>query len=320
MFEDRFSVAIGDREVELLIQSEFGERYVLDRPRYGGAVNDVDLQRPAEVLVAAGKRLGDGHLLRGRARDAERRGRRGAVDREGVARAVFALGKGGCAGSEENDGRSREGPSEETHIPNNAGETVMVTIRPMQRADVSAFAAWAKHTDPLFLHYNLPPLSDANADELWAFLSGSPAACRAYAGLAGDRMIATLIVRNMVSADASGELGIMLDPAFLGRGIGRRILRDFVAVLATEGFRRLHLEVAGYNGRAIAAYRASGFAACDEYWADPEPGFDVGSLLDGPAATTVLPNVRLASGGQYQTRVVRMERRLASSMKDDPGP
>ena len=40
----------------------------------------------------------------------------------------------------------------------------------------------------------------------------------------GERVIATLIVRNMDPATASGELGIMLDPAYLGRGLGRRIL------------------------------------------------------------------------------------------------
>jgi RimJ/RimL family protein N-acetyltransferase len=180
----------------------------------------------------------------------------------------------------------------------------------MRREDVDAFAAWAQHVDPLFRHYNVPVLSAGDADDLWAFLSGNPAVRRPYAGSAGGRMIATLIVRNMDIATASGELGIMVDPAFLGRGLGRRILAAFVEVLACEGFRRLHLEVAGYNGRAIAAYRASGFAVCDEYWSDPEPGLDVAALLDGPAADTVSPNVRLDSGGGYRARIVRMERRI----------
>jgi RimJ/RimL family protein N-acetyltransferase len=190
----------------------------------------------------------------------------------------------------------------------------------MRREDVDAFATWAHHIDPLFRHYNVPALSDGDADELWAYLSGTPEVRRPYAGFAGDRMVATLIVRNMDPALGSGELGIMVDPAFLGRGLGRRILGAFVEVLANEGFRRLHLEVAGYNGRAIAAYRASGFAVRDEYWADPEPGIDVGSLLDGPAAGTVSPNVRLEPDGRYRARIVRMERRITPSMKDDLSP
>lgn len=181
----------------------------------------------------------------------------------------------------------------------------------MRREDVNAFAAWARHTDPLFGHYNVPSMSPADAEELWVFLSGSPAVRRPYAGLADGRVVATLIVRDMDPAAASGELGIMLDPAYVGRGLGRRILAAFVEVLGGEGFRRLHLEVAGYNRRAIAAYLASGFAVQDEYWTAPEPGLDVESLLESPAADTVAANVRLEPDGRYRVRTVRMERRLS---------
>jgi diamine N-acetyltransferase len=320
VFEDRFAAAVGDREVELLLRTQLGERHVLDGPGHGCSVHDVDSQRPREALVAARERFRDRHVRGRRAGHAERCDRRRTVDRERVARAVLTLRKGGRAGGEESDGRSREGPSEETHISNNAADSAIVAIRPMRREDVDAFATWAHHIDPLFRHYNVPALSDGDADELWAYLSGTPEVRRPYAGFAGDRMVATLIVRNMDPALGSGELGIMVDPAFLGRGLGRRILGAFVEVLANEGFRRLHLEVAGYNGRAIAAYRASGFAVRDEYWADPEPGIDVGSLLDGPAAGTVSPNVRLEPDGRYRARIVRMERRITPSMKDDLSP
>ena len=180
----------------------------------------------------------------------------------------------------------------------------------MRREDVDALGGWARHADPLFQHYNLPVMTEANAAELWAFLSGTPAVRRPFVGLLGERVVATLIVRDMDPAAASGELGIMLDPAYLGRGLGRRILGAFVTVLANEGFRYLHLEVAGYNGRAIAAYQSSGFSVCGEYWADPEPGIDIDSLLDGPAAGAVSPNVRLEPDGRYRARTVRMERRL----------
>ena len=108
-------------------------------------------------------------------------------------RTVLALRKGGRAGREEGDGRSREGPSEETHIPNNIQSEASVAIRPLRREDVDAFATWARHTDPLFGHYNLPSLSPADAEQLWVFLSGSPQLRRPYAGLADGRVVATLI-------------------------------------------------------------------------------------------------------------------------------
>jgi RimJ/RimL family protein N-acetyltransferase len=187
---------------------------------------------------------------------------------------------------------------------NAAGEPI-VAVRPMRREDVDALAGWGRHDDPLFRQYNVPPLSPADADDMWTVLAGDPAHRRPFAGLEDGRVVASLVVREATPGAGEGELGIILDPDRIGRGLGRRILDVFAAVLAAEGFRRLHLEVAGYNGRALAAYRAAGFAAIDEYWADPEPGIDAASLLDSP-------NVRLDADGRFRMRVVRMERRLTS--------
>jgi RimJ/RimL family protein N-acetyltransferase len=187
---------------------------------------------------------------------------------------------------------------------NAAGEPI-VAVRPMRREDVDALAGWGRHDDPLFRQYNVPALSPADADDMWTVLAGDPAHRRPFAGLEDGRVVASLVVREATPGAGEGELGIILDPDRIGRGLGRRILDVFAAVLAAEGFRRLHLEVAGYNGRALAAYRAAGFAAIDEYWADPEPGIDAASLLDSP-------NVRLDADGRFRMRVVRMERRLTS--------
>ena len=195
-------------------------------------------------------------------------------------------------------------------MPDNVSKQAFVAVRPMCRADVDALAAWGRHSDPLFFQYNVPVLTSGDADELWTELNRDPARRRPFVGLEGERVVASLIVRHTAPRAGEGELGIILDPACIGRGLGRRILDAFVAVLAAEGFRRLHLEVAGYNGRALAAYRAAGFAVIDDYWADPEPGIDPASLLDDGGADSQPPNVRLDADGNYRMRVVRMERRL----------
>jgi RimJ/RimL family protein N-acetyltransferase len=317
VLECDLAATVSDREVQLFARAELGQRYVVDGPRDGGPVDHVDRERPRQALRPADERLRHRDACCGRTRDAKGRKHRRPVDRQRIVRAVLALRKGGRAGREESDGRSREGASEETHIPNNVLESANVAVRPMRRTDVDGFAGWSQHLDPLFRHYNVPELTGPDADELWAYLSGDPAVRRPFTAFAGERMVATLIVRDMDPADHSGELGIMVDPGHLGRGLGRRILAAFAEVLTGEGFRRLHLQVAGYNGRAIAAYRASGFTMCDESWADPEPGIDIRSLLDGPSADIVSPNVRLDSDGRFRARIVRMERRLAPSMKDD---
>ena len=185
----------------------------------------------------------------------------------------------------------------------------------MRRDDLDAFADWGRHDDPLFRHYDPRALDAVEADDLWRFLAGSPRSRLPYVGLAEGRVVASLLVRNIDRAAGTGEIGIVLDPHRVGRGLGRRILERFAEVLAAEGFRRLVLDVMGYNGRAIAAYRAAGFEVAAERWDDPEPGIDLGALLAGTAAERLLPHVRIEDG-RYRARVVRMHRRLELTTKD----
>jgi len=192
------------------------------------------------------------------------------------------------------------------------GQEEIVAVRPMRREDVDAFAAWGKHADPLFRHYDVRPLDPGEGDAFWRALAGMPEVRRPYAALAGSAVIGSLVVRP--TDEATGDVGIVLDPQYIGRGIGRRILAAFSAVLWNEGFRRLRLDVARYNARAIAAYRAAGFAPVEERWDEPEPGIDVEALLRGPSAAALAPHVTLVDG-RYRMRVVRMECRLDAPTK-----
>src|SRR6202000_3015456 len=99
------------------------------------------------ALGTAGEGLRHRHVRVGLAGDAEGGRDRAPVDGEGIARAIVPLRKGRRAGSEESDGRSREGPSEETHISNNVHDPAIVAVRPMRREDVDAYAGWKRHSD-----------------------------------------------------------------------------------------------------------------------------------------------------------------------------
>lgn len=190
----------------------------------------------------------------------------------------------------------------------NVPEQANVAVRPLRRADLNAFGSWGRYEDPVFRHYDPRPLGSHEADALWRQLSHTPGT-RAYAGLAGGRFVASLIVRDLDVRAGSGEIGIMLAPALVGRGLGPRILRTFAAVLAVEGIHRLRLEVAGFNRRAIAAYRAAGFSQTGERWGEAEPGIDLATLLATPAAEVVREHVRPAPDGTLRVRILRMELR-----------
>jgi ribosomal protein S18 acetylase RimI-like enzyme len=53
---------------------------------------------------------------------------------------------------------------------------------------------------------------------------------------------------------------LAVDPAMAGRGLGRRLVEGALAATRDHGLTRCVLEVADTNERAIALYRAFGFA------------------------------------------------------------
>jgi len=190
-----------------------------------------------------------------------------------------------------------------------------VAIRPMTRADVDGFAAWGRHDDPLYMPYNVPALDAAAADDLWRFLAGRPAERRPYAGLVDGRFAAQFLLR--LGPHGTGDLGVALDPALVGRGIGTRLLRAFADYArSSPGLQRLTLDVASYNERAVRAYRSAGFTVTGERYGDPEPGLVLGPLI--AAAGPSLAGHFRCEAGSWRVRIYQMEKRLDADADQEP--
>jgi ribosomal protein S18 acetylase RimI-like enzyme len=73
--------------------------------------------------------------------------------------------------------------------------------------------------------------------------------------------------------DDGGVYGFAVDPAWQGRGIGRDILRRACHQLRSEGVKRIGLEVAVENDRALGLYSSLGFTqlTTENYYALPLP-------------------------------------------------
>ena len=71
--------------------------------------------------------------------------------------------------------------------------------------------------------------------------------------------------------DTAGVYAFVVDPRFQGRGIGQDVLRRACHQLRTEGVRRIGLEVAVDNDRALGLYTSLGFKqiATEDYYALP---------------------------------------------------
>jgi diamine N-acetyltransferase len=160
----------------------------------------------------------------------------------------------------------------------NGFDQAHVIIRPMLPADLQALAEWERHADPAFRAYDIGPLSAEQAAELWRALSDPPQR-RPYVACLGERIVGHLLLRGIDPGAGGAELGIMLDPGVIGRGLGRRILRQFAGYCKDCGLRRLTLEVAATNERALRAYRAAGFVTSGERWGQPAPGLPPTRIL-----------------------------------------
>ena len=154
----------------------------------------------------------------------------------------------------------------------NAFDEVPVAIRPMVREDVEALSRWARHTDPRYRAYDVGPLSREEGDALWHALSEPAGVREPYVAVSGGEVVAQLVLRDIRRDAGTAELGIMIDPARIGQGLGRRILRAFAGYCAENGYRRLTLEVAADNERAIRAYQAAGFVTRGERRGAASPG------------------------------------------------
>ena len=85
----------------------------------------------------------------------------------------------------------------------------------------------------------------------------------------GGSVVGTLRVTR--DGDNAGIYGFAIDPSCQGRGLGRDGLRRSCEQLRAEGARRIGLEVAVENDRALALYASVGFTPVitEDYFALP---------------------------------------------------
>jgi ribosomal protein S18 acetylase RimI-like enzyme len=76
-------------------------------------------------------------------------------------------------------------------------------------------------------------------------------------------------VRVAQDGDTGGIYGFAVEPALQGRGIGRDVLRRCCRMLRAQGMRRVGLEVAVDNERALGLYTSIGFrpVTTEDYYA-----------------------------------------------------
>jgi RimJ/RimL family protein N-acetyltransferase len=86
-----------------------------------------------------------------------------------------------------------------------------------------------------------------------------------FAGSAAESVVADAdgqiigMVHIEVSRHGFGELGMLVDRAWRGRGVGSALVAAAIGWAGSHGLHRLSLEVFAHNTAAIALYRRCGF-------------------------------------------------------------
>lgn len=117
------------------------------------------------------------------------------------------------------------------------------------RAMAELFAAVAEERTGIATE---PPVDvDERAAQFARTAAGSVVA------VAGDRIVGVLHVEP--SRHGFGELGMLVDRDWRGRGVGSALIQVAVGRARAQGLHKLCLEVFAHNAAAIALYRKSGF-------------------------------------------------------------
>lgn len=151
-----------------------------------------------------------------------------------------------------------------------------VLIRPLQRRDLDRRQSWPPFDDPLKIIWDMPRCSRRENDRWFSRLTDG----RRYLtyGVEDDagRLIGMLSLRD-IAWGHSARLGIAFRSTHVGQGYGTETLRLFLPYFfRTLEFRRMVLDVAAANVRAVRCYRKLGFRQVRSYWrplgSSPAPG------------------------------------------------
>lgn len=101
-----------------------------------------------------------------------------------------------------------------------------LSFRKMQLEDVFTFRNWGRHDSILFLEYNF--LEEREKDIIdWYKWKSNRAFSEYYVVLLEERIIGYLSLKNINYFLKRGELGIVLDPSYINRGLGKKFWNYF---------------------------------------------------------------------------------------------
>lgn len=145
--------------------------------------------------------------------------------------------------------------------------TERCVCRNLLRKDIDTRCSWVPYDSPLIGFYNLGPKNPIERDRLFEKWKSMKRRWYSF-DLKQDReFLGILSLREISRFTRSSRLGIVLNPLYTNKGFGTEIMQAFIDYYFLEiGFKKMLLDVARFNKRAIRCYEKCGFRTKGEFW------------------------------------------------------
>lgn len=134
-----------------------------------------------------------------------------------------------------------------------------VRLESMKLKDIEAMMHWGRHEEDLFEDYNFPFMDERERLHWFHFKTKGHKRCFSVFDQEGV-LVGYISLRNVNRILKRSEMGIVFDPAKLNKGYGTDAMKTLLKWYFQKlGYRKLILNVAAYNKRALRAYEKVGF-------------------------------------------------------------
>lgn len=135
-----------------------------------------------------------------------------------------------------------------------------IIIKPLELDDIYKMKMWGFHDNPLISDYNFPPMTDKEIEK-W-YKNKTATWKNKYYGIFNEEnfLIGYLGIKDLKLLKKESTLGLVFDPNYVSKGYGTETLKTFLKYYFFEmGMKRMYLEVAEFNIRALRLYENMGF-------------------------------------------------------------
>ncbi len=153
-----------------------------------------------------------------------------------------------------------------------------IIIRPLRRDDIDKRLKWQKYPDPLYFHYNIEGMTQAQKKEWYQKRKKEPGRLFLAIDNLKKELIGFLSLYNLNWEDKKAYLGIYLGYEYIDKGYGSEAIKTLLPYYFEKmKFKELYLDVATLNRRAIKCYLKCGFEFCGTKFNkhDPRSKIDV---------------------------------------------